>query len=484
MPSRKSDFPKRVGEFIERHGLLAAGDAVVVGVSGGADSMALLHVLHEISTNGTLPLTIHVAHLNHRLRGEAAEQDAAFVEQEARRRGLKCTIHAEDIRAMAADQRKSIEEMARNRRYAFFARVCASVGSPAVAVAHQADDQAETVIHRIARGTGLRGLGGIHESRPLDGPGGVRLIRPLLGFRRDDLRGYLEAEGVAFREDASNLSDEHTRSRVRRHVLPAMAAHVNPQVTDAVLRLAEQARSLDEYLRERAGQILETLIVSRTDREVVLNVNALTRKSRVIQTEIVRQALLALEIGEQDVNFGHLSSVADLAIRPASGKELHLPGGVVVRREYDRLSFLNPSDLPHESAAADVAVVVPGTTTLPVRRIELCAECDTFQLSAFTSWRERRPRNEEWLDYDQVRFPLVVRSRRDGDRFWPLGAPGTKKLSDFFIEQRVPGASRGRVAVLCDLLGPVWIVPYRIDERVKVTRLTRRVLKLTATPLA
>lgn len=484
MPSRKSDLPKRVGEFIERHRLLAAGDVVVAGVSGGADSMALLHALHRLNESGTLPLTLHVAHLNHRLRGDASDEDAAFVEQEAARRNLRCTVHAEDIRAVAGEQRRSIEETARNRRYAFFARVCANVGSSVVAVAHQADDQAETVIHRIARGTGLRGLGGIRESRPLDGPGRVRLVRPLLGFRRDELRAFLEAEGVPFREDATNATDDHTRSRVRRHVLPAMATHVNPQVTDALLRLAEQARSLDEYLRERAAQILETLVVSRTDREVVLNANALTRKSRVIQTEIIRQALLALEIGEQDVNYGHLSSVADLAQRPAGAKELHLPGGIVVRREYERLSFQNPSDSPKESTAADISVVVPGTTTLPVRRIELSAECDAFELSAFTSWRERRPKNEEWLDYDRVRFPLVVRSRRDGDRFWPLGAPGTKKISDFFIEQRVPSASRGRVAVVCDVLGPVWVVPYRIDERVKVTRLTRRVLKLTATPLA
>lgn len=480
MPARKSDFLTRLADAVESQSLWPDGATVVLGVSGGVDSMALLDGLHRLVADGRLKAYLHVAHLNHQLRGAASDEDADFVAEAARKRGIDVTVKSDNIAEQAHGGRGSIEEVARHKRYEFFAQVCVNVGSKTVAVAHQADDQAETVIHRIARGTGLRGLGGIRARRTLEPDGEIVLVRPLLGFRREALRAYLEQHQLPFRDDATNDDDTYTRSRIRRYVMPMLAEHINPNVTDALLRLADQARSLDEYLQDRAAQILETLVVSRTDREVVLNTRALTRKSRILQTEVFRQALLALGMGEQDVSYAHLSSLADLAHRPEGGKEIHLPGGVVVRRDYDRLTFSSLSEAPHELAAANVSVIVPGTTTLPIRRMELVAENDAFELGAFQQWRSRTNRMEEWLDFDAVRFPLVVRSRREGDRFWPLGAPGTKKLADFFKEQRIPSAARDRVAVLCDMLGPVWIVPYRIDERVKVTRSTRRVLRLSA----
>lgn len=487
MSARKLDFLKRLAEDIEEGQLLRPGQAVVVGVSGGPDSMALLRGLHMLSTSGALPLTLHVAHLNHRLRGAASEGDAAFVAEQAREVGLQAVVEAEDIRTQAGGGRGSVEEVARNRRYAFFGRVCVKTGSQTVAIAHHADDNAETILHRIARGTGIRGLGGMAPKRPLEQGSELTLVRPLLGFRRAELASFLAENDIPFRQDESNVAGEYTRARIRQRVLPVLAAEVNPQVAEALLRLSEQARSLDAFLRERASQTLATLIVNRTDREITLNARALGKKSRIVQTEVIRQALLGLRAGEQDVSFTHLSSVAAMAERATGGKEVHLPGGVVARKEYDRLTLLNTAaqsqEVPREPAG-DVVVCVPGVTTLAVRRIEISAACEPFDFAAFTQWRKCRSPYEEWLDFDAVHLPLVVRSRREGDRFWPLGAPGTKKLSDFFIERRVRPADRDGVAVLCDHLGPVWVVPYRIDERVKVTRSTRRVLKLSATFLA
>ena len=484
LKDRRSVFLKRLAEDIERQALLEANETVVVGVSGGPDSMALLFGLHLLNESGRLPLRPQVAHLNHQLRGAESDGDAAFVSQQAERLGLPAFVECEDIRALSGEGRGSVEEVARNRRYEFLGRMCVKVGSRAVAVAHHADDNAETVLQRIVRGTGLRGLGGIRPMRPLRPGSNVRLVRPLLGFRKSEIMDFLAEQEIPFRQDASNLVGDYTRTRIRQRVLPVLASEVNPQVVEALLRLSEQARLMDAFLRERAAQILETVVVSRNDREVVLNVHPLIRKSRVIRTEVIRQALQELAAGEQDIGYAHLSNVTDLAERSAGGKELHLPGGIVVRKEYDRLVLRNTTDEPRESCAVEVAVRLPGVTTLPVRRMEISVECAAFDAAAFARWREQRSNLEEVMDQDAVSVPLTVRSRREGDRFWPLGAPGSKKLSDFLSERRVRPADRDRVAVLCDRLGPVWIIPYRIDDRVKVTRSTRHVLKLSARFLA
>ncbi len=412
--------------------------------------MALLHGLIALSEADRLSLRLHVGHLNHKIRGAEADADADFVTAAVRDLGPECTVEVQDIPALAQAQSRSIEEVARQQRYRFLERLCLRTGSQIVATGHQADDQAETILHRILRGTGLRGLGGMRTCRPIRVGSEIRLIRPLLC------------------------------SRIRTKILPMLAAELNPQVTEAVLRLGEQARCLEDHLAETALRMFETLVVSRTDRELTLNAEALLRKRRIIQTELIRQAVLTFHIGEQDVTFGNLSAVAGLAAETSSGKHVQLPKGLKVTKRYGRLIFSLCETQPPKPPVPAAAIRVPGQTSIPLLRMQIDAVVRDFQHGMLTEWKQQKTAYREWLDYDQVRQPLTVRSAQAGDRFRPLGAPGSKTLADFFTDAKIEPSQRADALVMCDRVGLVWVIPFRIDERVKVTSSTRRVLDLTA----
>jgi len=471
---------KQLAQELSSDRLLKNDEVVVLGVSGGPDSMALLHLLLELNKSAGWELHLHVAHLNHQLRGDQANEDAAFVQAACDSMSIPCTIDQRDIRKSAAAEGLSIEEMSRRERYAFFERVCIQTGARAVALAHHADDNAETILHRVLRGTGLRGLAGIPRSRPL-GPGSqIRVVRPLLRFTKAELQRFLVDAGVAFREDRTNTSNEAMRNRIRNILLPAIEQEVNPQVRDALNRLGLQARWLEEFLVETVQRTFETIVISRTDRSVVLNADAVLRKSRIVQAELVRTAYVALGLGEQDLAFAHLSAVLEILADPASGKQSQLPGGLVVEKRYGQLSFTMPTTESREALADEIAVHCPGRTVLPVRRLEL--ECSTQEVRDCDIHRLRRQatRMEEFVDVTAVHGPLVIRSRKPGDRFTPLGAPGSKKLADFLADEKIDPKDRERVAILCDQLGPIWVIGHRIDDRVKLTELTRAVLHLRA----
>jgi len=269
---------KSLSHELLSEGLLAQDDAVAVGISGGPDSMALLHLLCGLNDNFGWKLSLHIAHLNHQLRGEEAEKDAAFVQAVADNLSIPCTIETRDVGRLAEAGSAGIEEAGRRERYAFFERVCLKVGAKIVAVGHQADDNAETILHRILRGTGLRGLAGIPRSRSISRDSKVRVIRPLLRMTRASLHEYLTDAGIAYREDRTNESDEPMRNRIRNVLLPLIEKDVNPQVRDALTRLGEQAHWLEAYLGETVQRTFETLIISRTDQVLTLNADALVSR--------------------------------------------------------------------------------------------------------------------------------------------------------------------------------------------------------------
>lgn len=458
-------------------------ESVVVGLSGGPDSMSLLHLLLEINRDYGFALKIHLAHLNHHLRAEESDADAAFVQAVADDLALPCFVESALVADSSHREGIGVEEAGRRARYLFLEKIAGQVGSRSVLAAHHYDDQAETILHRVLRGTGLRGLSGIPALRPIRPDSPVRLVRPLLRFRRKALLEYLQDHGIPYREDRSNASPEPTRNRIRLAVLPAIEEQINPQVKDALVRLGEQASWLTEYLRETVQRTFETLIIDRTDQELALNLDAMARKSRIVQTELVRLAYISFGLGEQELSFAHLVAVLDLLEDPASGRSVQLPQGMSVARHYHRLVFSLPSDQPRESIAEEIAIHVPGCTRLPIRQLEIECRIEECREQEIPSIRKMATRLEEFLSYEAVRLPLVVRRRRPGDRFWPLGAPGSKKLSEFLSDAKVEKTERDRVAVLCDQFGPIWLIGHRIDDRVKLTTRTRRVLHLITRPV-
>jgi tRNA(Ile)-lysidine synthase len=474
---------RTIGQQLLDEGLLTRDEHLVVGVSGGADSVALLHVLLDLNEKFGWGLRLHVAHLNHQLRGTEAEKDAAFVLALSDSLSLPCTIESRDVAAIAGAEGIGVEEIGRRERYAFFERVCLQTGAKTVAVGHHADDRAETILHRILRGTGLRGLAGMPRSRPLSPDSDIRLIRPLLVVQRQAIRTYLSDSGITFREDRSNASHEPVRNRLRNIIIPQIESAVNPQVRDALVRLGEQARWVDDFVRETVERTFDSLVVSRTDQVLVVNGEALARKSRILQTELVRLAYRSFGLGEQDLGFSHMIAALDLIADPGSGKQVQLPGGMMLEKRYHQLVFCLPSEEPRETIAEEVAIHLPGRTVLSMRRLQIECRVDDVAPEDISRLRRAGSSVEEYVDFSSIRPPLVVRPRRPGDRFLPLGAPGSKKLSDFLADQKVDPKERERVPVLCDRLGPIWVIGFRIDDRVKLTALTRRVLHLSAKPL-
>ncbi|RMF71397.1 MAG: tRNA lysidine(34) synthetase TilS [Planctomycetota bacterium] len=476
-----ADFKSDLIDWLTRHDLMRSDARWVVGVSGGADSTLLLHALRVINQDRDLKWSLHVAHLHHGLRTVDADADEQFVRQLAE--DLKLPLHVEraDLAAEASSAAGVNEETARIRRYEFFERVALQIGSDIIAVAHHADDDAETVLHRICRGTGLRGLAGMRETRPIRPGSTTRLVRPLLRVRRCEIERLCAEQRIAYRTDATNLTSRYTRGRLRNLVLPMLREQVNPNVTEALLRLAEQARWLGTYLEDAAERTFESLVVQESPACVVLNTRALLSKPRIIQAEIIRSAKSRVLGVERDLSFSHTDSVLKLAAEGETGKELHLPGSLVVRKVYDRLEFRPLSDGDATPELFPVFINCPGSTDLPVLGMRLTAEIHEVDGEAARNVPNGQRRNEEWLDVQRLKLPLYVRARRDGDRFWPLGAPGTKSLGDFLSDAKIDPALRSRMGVVCDQAGPVWVMPLRIDERVKLRPTTRRALRLVLT---
>ncbi|MEW6249380.1 MAG: tRNA lysidine(34) synthetase TilS [Planctomycetota bacterium] len=475
-------FLNQVRAWLEARKLLGHDLSWVVGVSGGPDSTLLLHAMKELSERGGLGWRLAAAHLHHGLRGSEADADAVYARELADE--LNVPLHAERIDIPGEVERRggSTEEVARNRRYEFLERVALKTGSELIAVAHHADDNAETVLHRICRGTGLRGLAGIRDVRAVRPDSHIRVVRPFLAQRRATIEALCRQRGLPVRTDSTNRSQEFTRGRVRQTVMPLLVDLLNPNVAEALLRLSEQARLLGTYLEDAGERTFESLLISHKPNEVILNVRGLLGKQRIIQAEVVRRAVSVLLGREQDVGFGHVEAILHLADDPASGKEVHVAGPVCVRKQYDRLEFRPLTDAEPPPELGIVFVTCPGRTPLPALGFTVTAEVRPVDTGTIEEIRRRNNPLEQWLDHDSVRPPLLIRGRREGDRFHPLGSPGAKTVGDFFGEQKIAPEVRARTGILCDQEGPLWVIPLRIDERVKLRPTTRRAIYLALTP--
>ncbi len=449
---------ERVRGTIERRGFFKGGETVVAAVSGGPDSLALLHVLARLS--GELRLSLHVAHFDHRLR-EDSDRDAAFVERAARRLGLPSTIRA----AAATDTPPGLspEEVARERRYRFLDDVAGAVGATVIATGHTLDDQAETVLMRVLAGTGVRGLGGIP---PVRGP----IVRPLIDARRAETEGLCRALRLRPRRDPTNADRAFLRNALRNELVPVILERFNIRAPEALARLADLARDDDALLDELAASALSPEV---EESGVRLDVAALLALHPALQRRVVRR-LVPLEAD-------HVERVLRLARAGTSGDQIDLPARLNVRLEYGSLAFgrtASRQTSARPAPASPVALAVPGVTDLPGWSMRMHTWIETRAPSAWPDGRDRCV-----LDASRAQRPLVVRRPAAGDRFRPLGMSRGKKLGDFFTDAKVPRADRARAGLVTSGGEIVWVVGHRPDDRFKVTARTNRFLWLEAGPI-
>lgn len=474
-----------VREWIEKYEWIQAEDMVVVGFSGGVDSVCLLSVLSRLA--GEMGFCVAALHVHHGIRGQEADEDARFCREFCAAHGIACRVVRADIPALARKRGLSVEETARQVRYAELEKERERLSARWIAVAHHRDDNAETVLWNLFRGSGLKGLAGI---RPVSG----RILRPFLGacaekggVGRDDLERYAGEHNLPWRVDATNEEDHYTRNRIRHHILPYAAEKLNSQAVRHICQAAGLAGEADAYLeKQAAGWLLrhgmteiKTQAESRTVKAVTMDVGALAGEERILQTYIVREACRRAG-GLTDLAARHVEAVLGLLETVPGGRadrSVQLSGGLTARRSYDVLTVERPPDKA-DGEKKTVTVVPPD----PAEGMQTVAFGETcFVLQAFAREKEQKiPANRytKWLDYDTIQNTLAFRTRRTGD--YILLAGGRKKtVKAYMIDEKIPADKRDSVILAACGSHVLWIVGYRLSEGAKITDDTKNVLQIS-----
>ena len=467
---------RRVSTFLDEHKLAGPGGPLVVGVSGGPDSVCLLHLLARL--RGRLPVTLHVAHLDHRLRGMESAGDAAYVTALCESLDLRLTLEAVEVETYRKKHRLSLEQAARHCRYSLFAAISKGTQAQAVLLGHTDDDQAETVLMHVLRGSGLAGIRGMEPLARWRGTDRrvMTLGRPLLGTSRRETEAYCAENGLEPRVDSSNRSREHLRNRVRLELLPHLR-RFNPNVDRALLQLGASAGQAEEFLNAETAKHWKGL-VRRSQGGLAIDRRRFLALAPALAVHLLRRALLKLRGDLQGIGAAHIQRMLGVASGP-TGKVTRLPGGWTLSAGYDRL-FLGPTAQIEASPPileGELPLFVPGATL--VHGWEVRAQVEAYNgASRHSSPRAVAAPLTAVMDGAFATRPLWVRSRRNGDRFRPLGMGSPKKLQDFMVDAKVPRGLRDRVPLLCDSDGILWVVGYRMDERARVGPQSKSVLRI------
>ncbi|MCR4408256.1 MAG: tRNA lysidine(34) synthetase TilS [Anaerolineae bacterium] len=482
----------QVRETIEHYHLLDDGETVVVGVSGGPDSLCLLHILRQLSTE--FDLRLHVAHLHHRIRGEDADADAAFVAALAQEWGLPCTVETRDVPAMAREKKLAVEEMARLTRYAFLARLAHHIGAGKIAVGHNADDQTETVLMHWLRGSGLAGLRGMLPLTPLRQlrlhladpdleleSWHLYLIRPLLEVTRADIEAYCAAHGLQPRFDRSNLDTTYYRNRLRHELLPLLETY-NPAIRQVLRRSARVITDDYALLRAEMRWAWRQVVLTEDRRAITFDLDCWRELPTSLQRATLREAIHRLRRSLRNINFVHVEDAMLVAREKPTGSQATLPRGLMLTLGYDTFvvadaDYIPPPDWPALTVSS-LPLNIPGVTPLPDSPWRVVARVvPRHKLPAW--WVDNTDPWQAFLDFEVVGRELILRRREPGDRFCPLGLGGDQKLvGDFLINAKVPRVWRDLVPIVASPHHIVWIAGWRVDERARVTMDTERVLHL------
>lgn len=462
-------FEKNTLDFIRRRHLLDGGPILGVAVSGGPDSVALLHALYALKPS--LPISsLIVVHYDHGLRGEDSSADRRFVEELAAGLGCAVVVGAGDVRRVQRDHRISLEMAARLCRRAFYLEAMRGQNIRRLALGHTADDQAEEVLLRLCRGTGPGGLRGM-RAETAEG-----FVRPLLWASRAEILDYLKEKGRPFREDATNREGFCQRNRLRHEVMPLLEKIFHPRVRRVLCRHADLAAEDEDFWdRQVDGAWGRVAIVEQSD-QVVLDASEMKALPGALSSRVFLRALQKIDF-PSGIFAVHVKALERLLHRAPSGRELTLPAGLRALREGSRIVLTRRGEEAPTEESREMPG--PGCYGLPRFQAELTIHETRFHADMIG---DRDP----WtvvLDAEAVLWPLKVRTFQPGDRFRPLGGPGSKKLQDFFTDAKVPRTARRRVPLVCDREKICWVVGYRLDDRVKVTDRTRATLKMRWRPL-
>jgi tRNA(Ile)-lysidine synthase len=447
-------------ETIKEYDMLRPGDVALVAVSGGVDSTALLNLL--IAHREDLKITLHVAHLNHLLRKGDAELDARFVQGLAQKFNLPITVEAVDVAAQAKQERLGLEEAARLARYEFFERTAKKIGANRIAVAHTADDNVETFLMRLLRGAGLKGLCGIPPKRGL-------VVRPIIKVWRREIEDYVGALKLVPRRDHTNYESKYMRNSVRLKLIPQLKIY-NLNIKEIILQTILLLTEDSLYLENKAAEVLAEIQKEPSAGEIRLDLPRLKKIDPALHGRLLRLAVAGVKGDLNQLAFSHIRAILD-KFDATEKWELHLPGGFFARGGKEELVIGRDREPQREPKEFKYTLSVPG-------KIELAEIGRTFGCDFADQLDKTAGPQVAYLDYSALGKDLIVRNKLPGDRFVPLGIRGTKKVQDFFVDEKVPAEERDKVPVVESAGRIVWVGGLRLDDRAKVTEKTKKIVRL------
>ncbi len=446
---------------IKKYAMLQPGDRVVVGVSGGADSMALLHVLWELQRD--LQLFLCVAHFDHGLRAEGPAEKS-FVQEASLRLGIPFISQKGDVREKKEHQRLTLQEAAREVRYSFLLETARIHQATKIAVGHTADDQAESILMRLLRGSGTRGLGGIPPVRD------KVFIRPLLESWRGEVESFLREKKVAFLTDPSNRFPRFLRSRIRHELLPILQQY-NPRISQSLVQMADIFRAEEDFWQNLVKEKFPSLVRQEGLNSITLDIPSVIAQPFPLRLRSLRHATEKALGNLRRVGFVHILAMSRLLETPKPNQRLHLPQGLFLTKAYRTLTFSKGKE---EAPPFEIPVAGPGSWEIP----EIGREMRFEILRSLSMVSQEMSPEVALLDSDKAAFPLVIRSFRAGDRLQPLGMEGEKKVKDLFIDRKIPASRRKKIPLLFKKDQLLWIPGLHLDHRVRVQAKTQEILRV------
>ena len=453
-------FLERVAATVAAHQMVSPGQTVLVALSAGADSTALLHALTQLRAR--LACQVSACHVHHGLRGEEADEDAQHAADLARSLGAPFVTKRTDVRALAAKRRLSLEAAAREARYRLLEEAATEMRADRIATGHTADDQAETVLLNLLRGAGLAGLAGIPPVRG-------RVIRPLLEVTRAQVAAYCRSQELSYRMDQSNLDRRFTRNRVRHEILPALR-QLQPRADAILCRLSRIARDEEAFMAEEASRRLDEIAFEGLE-GLVVPLEPFQALPPALRRRLARAAIAGMKGDELDIGLERVDALVKLATSGQTGTHIELPGRLHALRTYGEV-IIHRIEETITPPTRSWALPLPGRLVIPELATEMAVTLSTA----------KRPPGASvaLLDRAKVTEELRVRTWRPGDRFVPYGMKGSVKLQDFFVNQKVPRRLRGWVPLVLCGERIAWVVCYRVSDEFKVTPETRRTVRIEA----
>ncbi len=450
---------------------------MLVGVSGGPDSMALLHLLSRLAPG--LKIQLGVAHLNHCLRGASGDRDAEVVRQAAQVLDYPVHISRGQVLKVKEKLGLSLEEAARRVRYSFFKKTMSKAGYNKLALGHQSNDNAEQMLMALLRGAGPRGLSGITPVRQ------DCIIRPMINASRSQVETFVAQAGITCVSDASNNDLRFVRNRIRHHLLPLLASDYNPRIEANLNQLADVMRTEEDWIEGITAAEYQKVKLACTEATITLSAEAVSQTHPALARRLVRKALEDLTGTLRRITFAHVQSVLHLLTNGCGVKKIHLPGGLRARLADHRLTLMIADNCcrravtpaVERTSAPPTIISTPFPASVEIKTMGIGLRFSTCRPDQLPPWTDV-DRSLALLDLDRIALPLTVRPAIPGDRFTPLGASGSQKLKKYFIDHRIPRQARSMAPVLMDREQIVWLVGHRIDDRVKVTTATAQVLRV------